>query len=193
MPLRIRLAAPDDAAACLAIYAPIVEQTPISFETIPPTMEEMAARIRKSLAHSLWLVAELDGACAGYAYASQFRARPAYDWTAETTVYIHEQCRGRGIGRTLYRALLGGLRLAGFRSAMAGATHPNEGSRRLHESAGFAMVGRVRDAGYKFDRWHDTIFWQVEVGPGSAPRRPIAADELAMLPPWRELLREINA
>lgn len=190
MALRFRLATPADAAACLSIYAPIVEHTPISFELIPPTPDEFADRIRKSLAHSLWLIAEHDSAIAGYAYGSQFRARPAYDWTAETTIYIRDGFRGRGIGHALYRTLLRGLQLAGFRSAMAGSTFPNEGSARLHESVGFTPIGRIRDAGYKFDRWHDTIFWQAELGPGSAPRRPIAADQLSALPAWHDLLAE---
>jgi phosphinothricin acetyltransferase len=151
----------------------------------------MAARIQKSLDHSLWLVAELDGQVRGYAYASQFRARPAYDWTAETTIYIHEHCRGRGLGRRLYTVLLGGLRLLGFRSAMAGATVPNEGSARLHESVGFVHTGTVRDAGFKLGRWHDTAFWQVHLGPGSAPRRPphpLAAASLTGKPEWEQLL-----
>ncbi len=188
MGISIRIATPADAAACLAIYAPIVEHTAISFELIPPTVEETAARIRKSLDHSLWIVADDGGRVGGYAYASQFRTRAAYDWTAETTVYIHEDCRGRGVGRRLYTVLLGGLRLLGFRSAMAGATLPNEGSARLHESMGFVRTGSVRDAGYKFDRWHDTAFWQVALGPGSAPRRPFAAASLHGNPEWEQLL-----
>lgn len=186
----IRLATPADAAACLAIYAPVVEQTAISFELIPPTLDDMAARIAKSLAHSLWIVEEQDGKVGGYAYAGQFRARPAYDWTAETTVYIDESRRGQGVGRRLYAVLLGALRLQGFRSAMAGATLPNEGSVRLHEAVGFARTGSVKDAGYKFGRWHDTGFWQISLGPGSAPKPTFAAAELASRPEWAAILAE---
>lgn len=188
METRIRLATPDDAAACLAIYRPIVEQTAISFELIPPTAGEMAARIEKALTHSAWIVSEEAGGVTGYAYGSQYRARAAYDWTAETSVYMHERCRGKGVGRTLCGVLLAGLRIEGYRTAIAGATLPNAASAALHESLGFRPVGHVRDAGYKFDRWHDVGFWQVSLGPGSAPRRPFAATELAASPEWRAVL-----
>jgi len=185
---RIRLATTDDAAACLAIYRRIVEQTAISFEVNPPTLAEMETRILKALAHSAWIVSEDDDGVTGYAYGSQYRARAAYDWTAETSVYIHERCRGQGIGHTLCGALLHALRIEGYRTAIAGATLPNAASAALHESLGFRPAGHVRDAGYKFDRWHDVGFWQVSLGPGTAPRRPMAAAELAANPEWQALL-----
>ncbi len=188
MTFSIRMATPDDAAACLAIYAPVVEHTAISFELEPPTLAEMRGRIEKALGHSMWIVCEHTGSVAGYAYGSQFRARAAYDWTAETTVYVDESLRGMGVGRRLYSVLLGALRLQGFRSAVAGATLPNDASVALHEAAGFKSTGIVREAGYKFGRWHDVAFWQIALGEGSAPEPPCAAARLASRPEW-DLLR----
>lgn len=193
METRIRLATPDDAAACREIYAPVVEHTATSFELEPPTVAEMQGRIEKSLAHSLWIVCEDEGGVTGYAYGSQYRARAAYDWTAETSVYIHERCRGRGVGKALYTVLLDALRIQGFRSAMAGATLPNDASVRLHASFGFQPAGHVRDAGWKFGAWHDVGFWQLTLGPGSAPRRPWAASELMASPEWSALLARGHA
>lgn len=175
---RIRMATVDDAAACVAIYGPVVERTAISFETVPPTVAEMADRIARSQNHSAWLVCEDAAGVAGYAYGSAYRARPAYDWTAETTVYVHERSRRAGVGTRIYRSLLGVLRRQGFRSAMAGITLPNEGSVRLHESMGFAAAGHVRDAGWKFGRWHDVGFWQLVLGEGCVPDRPVPASGL---------------
>ena len=197
MSLSIRMGTPRDAADCLAIYAPIVNNTTISFEETPPSVQEMESRITKALAHSLWIVA-LDPEVSpqgvlGYAYASQYRARPAYDWTCETTVYVHESARSRGIGTRLYQVLLEGLRLLGYRSAMAGITLPNPTSVRLHESVGFKPAGGSREAGFKFSAWHDVGFWQVPLGDGSAPTRPRNAAALNGMPEWRDALSTLAA
>lgn len=156
----IRPATEADAAALLAIYAPYVERTAVSFELEPPTVEQFAARIHKSLNGWAWLVAELDGQCAGYAYGTAHRERPAYSRTVETAIYLDERFRGRGVGRALYAALLDRLRELGFHRAVAGITLPNDASVALHERLGFAPVGIYREIGFKFGTWHDTAWFQ---------------------------------
>lgn len=155
----IRPATIDDAQAILAIYAPIVETTAISFETVPPTIDEMAERIRTYLASHAYLVAEKDGAVLGYAYGTAYRPRAAYASTCETTVYVAEAGRGQGIGKQLYKALLPELAGRNYRTAIAGIALPNDASIALHESVGFEKAGVLREVGYKFDRWHDLGLW----------------------------------
>lgn len=178
MSLEIRPAEAGDAEAVHAIYAPIVRDTAISFEWEPPTVDEMRGRIAKVLADGYpWLVAESDGRVAGYAYAGRFRARAAYDWTAEVSVYVAGDRHRQGIGRALYRALLDVLERQGYRSAVGIATAPNAGSEALHRSLGFAEVGRFPRVGYKFGAWHDILCWRIGLGPEDAapdPIRPLA-------------------
>src|SRR5690606_20858419 len=98
-PVRLRLAAPADAAACLAIYAPIVANTPISFEDKAPSQADMAERIAKTLPDYPWLVAERRGQLLGYAYASRYRPRAAYQWAVECSVYVQAEARQQGVAR----------------------------------------------------------------------------------------------
>lgn len=156
----IRLATPADAPAVLAIYAPIVADTPISFEWEVPSVPEMAIRIQKVLRDRPWLVYERAGELLGYVYASTFRERFAYRWSTEVSVYIRADARGCGLGRTLYSALFDVLRLQGYCTAIAGATVPNAATERLHESMGFTEIGRFPAAGFKFGQWHDVVFWR---------------------------------
>src|SRR5689334_17773469 len=106
----IRLARTDDARAIQAIYAPVVSHTPISFETTPPSIEEMRQRIEQTLKSFPWLVYEDTGEVLGYAYAGQHHVRAAYQWSVDVSVYIHEQSRRQGVGRKLYTALFKLLR-----------------------------------------------------------------------------------
>jgi L-amino acid N-acyltransferase YncA len=161
MAAAVRLATPEDAAAVQGIYAPIVRDTVISFEVQPPSVAEMQQRIVDTLARWPWLVCEHDGEVLGYAYAGKYRVRAAYQWSVDVSVYIHERARRRGIGRALYRALLGSLALQGFYNAQAGITLPNVGSVRLHESIGFRPIGVYRKIGYKLGAWHDVGWWQL--------------------------------
>jgi phosphinothricin acetyltransferase len=108
-----------------------------------------------------WLVAERDGGVTGYAYASPHRARAAYRWGADVSVYLDERERGRGSGRALYGALLPVLRDLGYTGAYAGITLPNPASVALHESMGFSLVGVYRRVGYKLGGWHDVGWWQL--------------------------------
>ncbi len=190
----IRLARAEDAAGVLEIYAPIVRSSPTSFELEPPTCEVMAQRMRQTLTWHPWLVLESErpGSLAGYAYASVFRARPAYRWTTEVSVYVHEEARGRGVARALYAALFRVLARQGLRTVIGGISLPNPASVRLHESMGFRPVGRFEHVGYKFDAWHTVGFWSLDlVGdegaraglPEPRPIMEVSADE-----DWASLL-----
>lgn len=168
----IRLAHPDDAPAILAIYAPIVLDTPTSFEYEPPTSDEMANRIAKTIERYAWIVAERDGGILGYAYGGVHRARPAYQWNVETSVYVAESARGHGVGRRLYETLLDICRKQGFRQALAGITLPNPGSVALHEAVGFRHFATFPAMGYKFGEWHDVGWWRLNLSDEPHPPEP---------------------
>jgi L-amino acid N-acyltransferase YncA len=175
----IRDADPErDAAACAAIYRPYVEDTAISFESVPPSVAEFAERIATTSERYPWLVDEDDdGAVAGYAYASPHNPRAAYRWAVDVAVYVDGSRHRRGTGRRLYEALFERLRGLGYRVACAGVTLPNDASVGLHESLGFEPVGTYRRVGWKAGEWHDVGWWQLELlpageDPPSEPRRP---------------------
>lgn len=173
MTIEIREARPEDAAAIRAIYAPIVSGTAISFEEVPPTVEEMCERIVTTLQTYPYLVAERDGRLVGYAYASQHRARAAYRWAVDVTVYIADGERRSGVGRSLYAELLPLLARQGFKAAYAGIALPNAGSVGLHERLGFRHIGTFPQVGFKLGQWHDVGYWRLELGaPISSPRDP---------------------
>jgi len=181
--VRLRTASPRDAAPIAAIYRPVVERTGISFELEPPSPEEMAERIERTLARWPWLVAVdgfhaptpggVEGEVLGYAYASSFRAREAYRFVCETTVYVAESARRRGVARRLYGALLDVLREQGFAMAYAGIALPNDPSVRAHEAVGFTKVGVFARAGFKLGRSWDVGFWELALAPSPPPREPL--------------------
>lgn len=156
----VRPATVADAASVHAIYAPVVEHTAISFEEMPPSIDEMAARIEATSTAYPYLVAEREGMVVGYAYAGQHRTRAAYRWSVDVTVYIAEEARRSGIGRALYAQLFPELAARGFHAAFAGIALPNPESVALHERMGFELLGVYREVGSKFGRWHDVGWWQ---------------------------------
>lgn len=158
-PVTIRRGDPGDAAALLAIYAPLVTDTAISFELTPPVEAEFAGRIERALDGFEWLVAERAGVPIGYAYATAHRARGAYRFSVETSAYVAADARGGGVGGALYRALLPRLVARGCCNAYAGITLPNEPSVALHRAAGFTPIGVFPAVGWKFGRWHDVAWW----------------------------------
>lgn len=160
MGLKIRQGKPSDSSQIADIYRPIVENTVISFEIAPPSGDEITRRIHSSLQSHEWLVAEDNDHLLGYAYATQYRSREAYRYSAETTVYVRENCRGRGIGRRLYTSLLESLHSLAYRRAFAAITLPNDASIALHRAVGFESIGNFKEAGFKFDDWHDVSWWQ---------------------------------
>lgn len=153
----IRAATADDADGVLAIYAPVVLETPISFELEVPTVDEIRRRIASAIA---WFVCELDGRVAGYACATRWRERPAYRFTAEVTVYVHPSNHRRRIAEALYTRLFEELRAREFHTALAVITLPNPASVGFHERFGFTPVGVFHEVGFKFGTWWDTGWWQ---------------------------------
>ncbi len=155
----MRAASAADAAACAVIYAPFVTDTWISFELEPPSVEEMARRIREYGATHAWLVAEADGAVVGYAYGSPHRTRAAYASSCDMEVYVDPRASRRGVGRGLYAALLPMLSER-YHAAFAGIALPNEASIGLHEAMGFTPIGIYREVGWKLGAWRDVGWWQ---------------------------------
>ena len=179
----IRTAQAEDAADIQAVYAPFVQETSVSFETVPPSVETMAARISSNLARHGYFVAQSDAGILGFAYASPYRPRPAYERTAEVSVYLAPQAQGRGLAQALYRALFAHLAARGFHTAVAIVTLPNPQSAQLHERCGFAYVGSLQDVGRKFGQWHGTAIYQRMIGQADlhhAVRRLEASDTAAL-------------
>lgn len=165
---RIETATPADAAAVAAIYAHHVRHGTASFEIEPPSEAEMAARMSEVLdAGSPWLVArDADGEVVGYAYASQFRERPAYRFACENSVYIRHDRRGEGIGRALLALLIVSAERSGFRQMIGVIAGAQPASVRLHAACGFAEAGRMRSVGRKHGQWLDTFYMQRALGQG---------------------------
>jgi L-amino acid N-acyltransferase YncA len=175
--MTIRIAAPSDAEAVAAIYAPIVRDTTISFELESPSVGEMRARIVSTLQKLPWLVSLDDrGLVDGYVYASKHRERAAYQWSVDVTAYVREDARGQGVGKRLYARLFDELVQLGYFQAFAGIALPNEASVALHESLGFEPLGVYRKVGFKHGAWCDVGWWQkqlqVPTVEPSAPRTP---------------------
>jgi L-amino acid N-acyltransferase YncA len=185
----IRLARPDDAPMIHAIYVPFVVNTPVSFEFVPPTEQEMRQRIEQTLQTHPWLVCEEQGEVLGYAYASQHRTRQAYQWSADVSAYVHERWRGKGIGKALYTSLFALLRLQGFYNVYAGITLPNPASVALHEAMGMRQLGIYQQVGYKQGTWHDVGWWQETLQQHiSEPVPPLDLESAQGLSEWGRAL-----
>ena len=179
--LEIRLADPDrDADAVASIYRPAVEQTAVSFEESAPDADEMAKRMQAILARTPWLVAvAARGQAVGYAYAGPHHERAGYRWSVDISAYVHTDWRGRGVGRTLYDALLPMLASQHFVNVYAGIALPNPASVALHESIGMRRIGVYKRVGYKFGAWHDVAWYGVRIAdPPTPPDEPIPLPDL---------------
>lgn len=175
----IRLATPADAQGILNIYAPYIETTSLTFETITPTKKEFAERMRQYLENWPWLVCETDGKIVGYAYASRYRERVAYQWSVECSVYIHNDFQKTGVGRALYSALFAILQQQGFNNVYAVINLPNEKSVAFHESIGFRYFATYEKVGYKLGQWKNVGWWQLQLNDyGDEPTAPIKFSEL---------------
>lgn len=184
--IRIRAAAPEDAAQLLAIYAPYVERTAITFEYDVPTLEEFRGRIARTLQKYPYLTAERDGELLGYAYLSPFVGRAAYQWAAETSIYLRMDSRGLGLGRALYEAIEGIARAQNLtnleacigRPAGEADEHLTDNSVEFHTHMGYRMVGEFHKCGYKFGRWYHMAWMEKLLAPhvpNPAPVRPFPA------------------
>jgi phosphinothricin acetyltransferase len=167
--LTIRPARPDDASAIAAIYGHHVAYGTASFDTDARTEAETAAKIIECSARGWpFLVAELDGPVIGYAYATQFRDRPAYASTCENSIYVAPAAIGQGVGTRLLAALIEAAEAAGFRQMIAVVGGAEPSSIALHSRAGFVEAGRMRSVGRKFGRWLDTVYLQRGLGNGDS-------------------------
>ena len=165
----VRDATPRDAQACAAIYAPYVTDTAITFESDPPTPEQLAERIATATRTHAWLVLDVGGRVVGYAYGGPYKARAAYRWSTEVSVYLEQGLRRSGAGRTLYTALFARLAERGFRTAVAGMALPNDASVGLHRALGFEPVGTYRRIGWKLGAWHDVAWVQRSIAQDDGP------------------------
>jgi phosphinothricin acetyltransferase len=165
----IRSARPNDLAAITAIYDHAVRCGTASFELDPPDGREMARRYESLRSGGYpYLVAEVDGAVAGYAYAGPYRARPAYHWSVEDSIYIAPDAQGRGIGRALIKRLIAEAEAGGFRQMIAViGDSANTASIKLHRRTGFRLVGTFENVGFKFGRWLDSVLMQRPLGRGA--------------------------
>lgn len=161
-----------DIAAITAIYSHYVEHSTSTFETMSPAVDEMRRRRAEILSRGLpYLVMEVDGVVAGYAYATMYRPRGAYRFTVEDSIYIHRDFGRRGIGRVLLQAVIEECERQDYRQMVAviGGSD-NQASIALHGALGFQPAGLLRSAGYKFDRWVDSVLMQRELGAGANAR-----------------------
>lgn len=177
--ITIRMANPADAQALLNIYAPYVINTAITFEYDVPSVEEFASRIAHSLEKYPYLIAEEGGNILGYAYASPFHDRPAYDWAVETSIYVDQNIKHRGIGRKLHNALESTLREQGILNMNACIAYPPEEDEHLdknsvefHAHMGYRLVGEFYKCGYKFNRWYNMVWMEKLIGEHLSDQKP---------------------
>ncbi len=169
--ITIRVAREADAPALLAIYAPYVENTAITFAYHPPGLAEFTATLRQVQQHYPYLVAEQAGELLGYVYAGRFHEREAYDWAVETSIYVREDCRRTGLGRILYEALeavLAEQHILNLNADIAFIAEEDEhltlDSVKFHARMGYHMAGHFSRCGYKFGRWYDMIWMEKIIG-----------------------------
>ena len=180
----IRFATDADAPAIAAMYAPYVENTPISFEYEPPSANEMMARMKKVRDDELpWLVATDNDEVLGYAYATKHKERAGYQWCVESSVYVGATSHRTGIGRALYTRLFEILRELGYENVYAGTTVPNDQSVNFHKSFGFVEAGRYSKVGFKHGKWHDTVWWHLAIGERRNPPVPLKRLRELTVPP----------
>ena len=167
----IRCATVNDAASLLEIYSYYVKNTAITFEWEVPTLEEFSSRIENTLKFYPYLVAEVDRKPVGYAYASRFRTRAAYAWGVETSIYVHKDFRGQGIGRSLLAKLENLLKAQGVLNIYAGITYIKKedeylthASPKFHKKMGYKKVAEYHQCGFKFNRWYSVIFMEKMIG-----------------------------
>ena len=175
----IRLASSNDANNILNIYSPYILDTSFTFETEVPSAEAFAERIENYLHYWPWLVCEIDGKIAGYAYGSKYRERTGYQWCVECSVYVHDDFQRMGIAKALYTALFEILKRQGYRNVYAVINLPNDKSVKLHESCGFKWFATYENVGYKLGKWKDVGWWQLVINEyNHEPASPLKFSEI---------------
>ena len=176
----VRKASTEDAASIRQIYAPYVRNTAITYETAVPTAREFQERIAQTLCRYPYIVAEIDSQIVGYAYAGPFHARPAYDWSAELSIYIDRSFRRQGIGKILYGKLekrLGEMGITNLYACIASPDAPDEyldrNSIEFHRHLGFSLAGTFHHCANKFGRWYNMVYIEKFIGEHSTPPKEV--------------------
>jgi L-amino acid N-acyltransferase YncA len=182
----IRSVRKEDAPFILEIYAPYVLETPVTFEEIVPDVHEIVSRIEGIASQLPYLVCEMDGKVAGYAYASDFRSRAAYRWIKELSVYIHPDFRRRNIASALYSCIIHLLKYQGITTALACITVPNPESVNFHEKFGFRKVGEFEANGFKLGQWHNVGWWEMHLD----PKQHIPCDQVIPVNDIPDIIRD---
>lgn len=170
--MSIRFASENDLQAILDIYAPYITDTAYSFEYKIPTLEEFTQRFQGITRWFPWLVWEEDGCILGYAYGSLPFERAAYQWCAESSIYLAPKAQGRGIGRKLNTTLEGLLRLQGYHKVYAIVTTANESSIAFHDALGYRFTARFDNVGFKLGQWHGTVWLEKRLSTAKTPTDP---------------------
>ncbi|MBK9247554.1 MAG: N-acetyltransferase [Ignavibacteria bacterium] len=189
----IRLISESDTESVLAVYAPFILNSDVTFEYEVPTVVEFAERISSHTVEFPWLVC-LSGDCiVGYAYAGKHRTRAAYQWSPELTVYLSEDVQGKGIARILYETLFAILKLQGYYTVFAGVTMPNTNSEGLHKAMGFEEIGIFKKVGFKHGKWHDTKWFQLHLSEyTSSPHIPRTIHEVVDMQEFASIIYTAN-
>ncbi|MDV7188200.1 arsinothricin resistance N-acetyltransferase ArsN1 family B [Lutibacter sp. TH_r2] len=151
----------SDASAIAEIYNFHVYNTIVTFDLIPVSASEMKETIQNVIKKYPWFVYEIDNKVVGYAYASYWKTRSAYDATVESSIYISEKAIGNGIGKQLYNHLLNELKQQKIHAVIGGISLPNKASVAIHEKFGFKKVAHFTEVGFKFNKWIDVGYWQL--------------------------------
>ncbi len=191
--MKIRIARKEDAKQLLAIYSPFITDSAVSFELRVPAVNEFKERITNCMRTHPWFVCEHEGNIIGYAYASGYRDRIAYQWSCECSVYVDNNFKRRGVARAVYSALFEVLTYQGFVNVYAVITHPNPASIKFHKAAGFKLFAIYRNAGYKFGKWHDVHWYSKKVNDyKSNPENPKPFSTIRKGNPMRDILQKHN-
>jgi phosphinothricin acetyltransferase len=188
----IRLAERRDVAGILEIYAPFILHTAVTFEEIVPDEESFWKRIQEIMEELPYLVCEIDGRIAGYAYASAYRSRASYRWTKEVSVYVHPDFHRKKIADALYTSLNELVRYQGIADLLAIITMPNIPSVAFHEHFGYVKCGEFSKVGYKLDEWQNVGWFELFLQDESqAPREKILRlTEITDLAIFKEALQK---
>lgn len=176
----LRITSPEDAVSLLEIYSYYVENTSITFEWEVPSIKEFSERIENTLKKFPYIVAEFNGKPVGYAYASPFKARAAYQWATETSIYVHKDFQHQGIGKLLLSKLEELLAVQNILNVNACIAYPEtedefltKNSAQFHEKMGYRLVGEFHKCGYKFNRWYNMIWMEKMIGEHKSNQTPV--------------------
>lgn len=157
----IRTVETKDILEICSIYNYYIENTTITFEEEPISVDEMGKRIIEVVSSYPWLVYEDHGTVIGYVYASKWKSRAAYRHSVELSIYLSKNNLGKGIGKKLYEKIIAELKKTDVHAVIGGMSLPNERSKKLHESLGFKKIAEFKETGYKFQKWIDVGYWEL--------------------------------